>query len=205
MDARAGFQLIDPGNFVQTSDTSGLFILNTVRPISVSFSIPEDALPLILNQQQRKKDMNIEVYDRTQEHLLDKGNTFIIDNQIDLSTGTVKIRASFPNDEDKLFPNQFVNVRMQTDTLDNATVLPTRAVQHGANGTFVFRLNEHNTVNVIPVSIRATTGERTAIAGALLPRERVVVEGADKLTEGAKVTVIDATHAKETPSRGKPI
>lgn len=186
IDGQVGLRLVDPGNFVQTTDTAGLVVINTIQPITVIFAIPEDSLPQVLQQNAGGKDLIVEAYDRAQNKLLATGKVLTVDNQINTTTGTIKIRAIFDNEEKTLFPNQFVNVQLKVSTLQDATVVPRTALQYGAAGTFVFVVNKKDdktVVNVKPIAISAMVRDDVAIIGDVLPNQEVVVEGADLLAE----------------------
>jgi len=189
IDGRVGLRLVDPGNFVQTSDTTGIAVINMLNPITVIFTLPEDNIPVVLKQMNTGKKLTVLAYDRQDETLLDHGTLLTMDNQVDPTTGTVKLRALFPNTQNRLFPSQFVNIHLLVDTLPHATTIPTAAVQQGANGLFVYLLENDNTVKVTPITTSLTTGNDTVVLQGVLPQQFVVVEGADKLTNGAKVSV----------------
>ncbi len=189
IDGRVGLRLVDPGNFVQTTDP-GLFVINTIDPITVIFSIPEDDLPNVMHQTLSGKKLKTEVYDRAQNRLLVSGSLAVIDNQIDPTTGTIKLRSEFKNENSILFPNQFVNIKLLVDTLYNSTVVPTSAIQYGSKGSFVYILNNDKTVSVQSVSVRTTVGNYTAIT-SITPGQSVVIEGADKLKDGVTVNVLE--------------
>ena len=184
-----GLRLVDPGNFVQTSDTTGIVVITTLNPITVIFIIPEDDVPKILPEALVNKNIQVEAYDRQQNKLLATGRLLTIDNQIDTTTGTVKLRAIFDNKNNTLFSNQFVNIKLLVENLNNATVVSTAAIQHGKNGDFVYLLNTDSTVTVQPIKAGVTTGDVTVIQEGLTFGQQVVVEGADKLTSGAKVNI----------------
>ena len=189
IDGRVGLRLVDPGNFVQTSDTTGIVVITTLNPITVIFIIPEDDVPKILPEALVNKNIQVEAYDRQQNKLLATGRLLTIDNQIDTTTGTVKLRAIFDNKNNTLFSNQFVNIKLLVENLNNATVVSTAAIQHGKNGDFVYLLNTDSTVTVQPIKAGVTTGDVTVIQEGLTFGQQVVVEGADKLTSGAKVNI----------------
>lgn len=193
INGRVGLRLVDPGNIVQPSDTTGIAIINTVNPITVVFTIPEDNIPQVMQQYMTGKPLIVQAYDRTQNQLLATGTLLTIDNQIDPTTGTVKLKAQFPNNNDILFPNQFVNVQLLVNTLHNAVIIPTAAVQQGAQGSFVYLLNTDSTVSVKPIKLGITYGDNTVVNSGLTPREIVVTEGADKLTDGATVSVFNGS------------
>lgn len=189
INGRIGLRLVDPGNFVQTSDTTGLFVINTVQPMTVVFTLPEDNIPQVMKQIRTGKKLVVEAYDRTQNQLLATGYLLTIDNQIDASTGTVKLKAEFKNEEDNLFPNQFVNVKLRIDTLDQATVVPTTAIQYGTK-KYIYAFDEkNNTVHIKEVAPGIPWGEYTVIKEGIKPGEKVVIQGTDKLVDGMKVRV----------------
>ncbi|MCF2134147.1 MULTISPECIES: MdtA/MuxA family multidrug efflux RND transporter periplasmic adaptor subunit [Burkholderiaceae] len=190
---RVGLRQVDPGNYVTTSDTNGIVVITQMQPMSVVFTTSEDNLQAILKQWTAGAKMSATVYDRTNSRPLETGELHTIDNQIDTTTGTVKLRAVFQNARQALFPNQFVNVRLLVDTIRNATLVPTSAVLNGSMGTFVYVVKADNTVTVRPVKTGAVDGERTSIVSGLAVGERVVIEGSDRLREGAKITIPAAT------------
>ncbi len=195
INGRIGLRLVDPGNYVQTSDTNGLFVINTIHPITVIFSLPEDNVQQLLKQMRSSKKLRVDAFDRTGKLLLAKGTLLTLDNQIDPTTGTFKLKATFENKDDALFPNQFVNIRLQIDELNNALVIPTAAVQLGVKGSFVYLLNENQTVSVQPITTGVTYLDETVVLKGLTVNQQVVVEGTDKLTEGSQVAV----NTKATP------
>jgi membrane fusion protein, multidrug efflux system len=145
VDGRVGLRLVDPGNFVQTSDTGGIAVINTLNPITIIFTIPEDNILDVQNKIYAGTPLAVDAYDRQQTTLLASGTVLTIDNQIDQNTGTVKLRAQFNNDQYHLFPNQFVNVRMLVNTIKQAIVVPTAAIQFSTKGKFVYLVNEDET------------------------------------------------------------
>ena len=188
IDGRVGLRLVDPGNFVQTSNTTGIAVLNTLNPITVIFTIPEDNIDDVLQTAYTDKTMTVEVYDRQQKTLLNTGKLLTMDNQVDPTTGTVKLRAQFQNDQNQLFPDQFVNVRLLIKTIKNATLVPTAAVQFIPQGnSYVYVFNKDQTVTTRVVKLGVTSGDYTIITAGLKAGESVVTEGADKLTDGATV------------------
>lgn len=191
IDGRVGLLLVDPGNYVQTSDTSGIAVINMLNPITVVFTIPEDDVPDVISQMSTNHELTVEAYDRAQSKLLAVGKLLTIDNQIDPSTGTVKLKAQFENKDNLLFPNQFVNVKLLVKTLRHIVIVPTAGIQQGTQGTFVYVLNANSTVSMKPVKPSITIGENTAVTG-INAGESLIIEGVDKLTDGAKVTVSKA-------------
>jgi membrane fusion protein, multidrug efflux system len=195
VSGRVGLRLIDQGNYVTAGDATGLVVITQLQPISVIFTTAEDNLPQIQKRLRANATLQVTAFDRTATTKLSVGELSTLDNQIDTTTGTVKLRAQFANEDDSLFPNQFVNVRLLVDVQRDATVIPTSAVQRGAPGTFVYLVNSDSTVTVKPIDLGASSGERVAVRSGLSPGDRVVIDGADKLRNGAKVTVRDSTPA----------
>ena len=188
---RVGLRLVDPGNYVQTTSSSGIAVITQLQPISVVFSVPEDELPDIVPQFSAGTPLIVTAYDRANLRQLAVGKVSAIDNQIDTTTGTVKVRAQFDNENNTLFPNQFVNVRLLVKTLANVVTVPTSAIQRGAPGTYVYVINSDNTVSVRQVSTGPVDGNITAINSGLSAGERVVIDGTDRLRDGLKVTIAD--------------
>ena len=196
---RVGLRQVDPGNVVHASDTTGLVVITQLQPSTVIFPIPEDNVPRVMKRMQDGEAIVVDAWDRDQKVKLATGKLLTVDNQIDTTTGTVKLKAEFANDNLALFPNQFVNVRMLVQTLTEATLIPSAAIQRGAPGTFVYVVKDDQTVVVTPVKTGPVQGEVTAIASGLSPGDVVVVDGADKLREGAKVELI-TRDAQATPT-----
>jgi membrane fusion protein, multidrug efflux system len=196
---RVGLRQVDPGNVVHASDPNGLVVIAQLQPITVIYPIPEDNVPRVLRRLQGGEAIPVEAWDRDGKVKLATGRLLTVDNQIDTATGTVKLKAEFANENTALFPNQFVNVRMLLATLADATLVPSAAIQRGAPGTFVYVVKDDKTVAVAPVKLGPVQGEVTAIASGLAPGDTVVVDGADKLREGAKVDMI-TRDAQVTPA-----
>ncbi|MBO0755077.1 MAG: MdtA/MuxA family multidrug efflux RND transporter periplasmic adaptor subunit [Bradyrhizobiaceae bacterium] len=187
---RVGLRLIDQGNYISTAATTSLVVITQLQPISVIFTMPEDNLPQVLERLKANATLEASAFDRTFNNRLAVGTLTTLDNQIDTSTGQVKLRAQFTNDDLALFPNQFVNVRLLVDTLHDATLVPGAAIQRGAQGTFVYIVNSSdNTVSVRPVVLGPGSSERVSVRSGLSPGDRVVIDGADKLREGAKIAL----------------
>lgn len=189
VSGRVGFRMVDQGNYVQPSDANGLVVITQLQPITVFFSIPEDSLPLVSARLKSGAALPVNVYDRANVKQLASGTLTTIDNQIDTTTGTVKLRATFANDDFALFPNQFVNVRLLADTLSGAVIAPNAAIQLGSIGNFVYVVRDDSTVTVRKVMIGAADADHTAVLSGLSAGERVVIDGVDRLREGAKVAV----------------
>jgi membrane fusion protein, multidrug efflux system len=188
---RLGLRLVDAGNIIRASDANGLVVITQLQPIAAVFTIPQDSLPAVLKRLRAGEPMAVDAYDREQKTKLAAGKLLTVDNQIDPTTGTIKLKAQFPNEDGSLFPNQFVNLRLHLDTLRGATVVPATAVQRGAQGTFVYVVKEDHTVATRPVKTGVSEGESVAVDSGLSAGEVVVVEGSDRLRDGAKAEVSD--------------
>lgn len=189
LSGRIGLRQVDVGNMIHASDTSGLATITQLQPISVLFSLPEEQLPSVLQKLRQGAKLPTEAFDRDQRKKLADGTLLTVDNQIDPTTGTSRLKAVFPNNDYALFPNQFVNVRMLLDTKRNALIVPAVAIQRGPTGTFVYQVQDDSTVAVRPVKLGVSEGNDVIIDDGLQPGEQVVVDGAEKLTEGMTVTV----------------
>ena len=198
---RVGLRQVDPGNMVHASDSNGLVTIAQIKPIAVIFPVPEDNVPRILKRMQSGEEIAVDAYDRGGKNKLATGRLLTLDNQIDTATGTVKLKAEFPNQDGVLFPNQFVNVRMAIETRQDVTLVPSPAIQRGAPGTFVFVVKPDQTVTVAAVKVGAVEGETTEVQSGLEPGAQVVVDGADKLREGSKVELIDRSR-QTAPAAG---
>ena len=191
VDGRVGLRLVDPGNYVQTSNTAGLFVLTQLQPMSVLFTLPEDDVAEVQSQM-AAGSLPVTAYDRTNTKLIATGTLATTDNQIDNTTGTLKLRAMFNNADNALFPQAFVNARLRVRTIRGATVAPQAAVQHGAPGDFVYLVKPDDTVAVQPVKLGVTQGDRVQIADGLRSGDKVVTDGLDRLRDGAKITIAGA-------------
>ncbi|HEX6632693.1 MAG TPA: MdtA/MuxA family multidrug efflux RND transporter periplasmic adaptor subunit [Usitatibacter sp.] len=197
---RLGLRQVDAGNIVRSADANGIVVITQVQPISVLFTIPQDVLPQVLARMGAGEKLPVEAWDRDQKAMLDRGTLVSTDNQIDVATGTVKLKAEMPNPQLKLFPNQFVNVRMVVDTLRNAVVVPSAAIQRNTQGTVVWVVKEDSSVSLRPVTTGPTEGLETAIVSGLAAGERVVTDGVDRIREGAKVEAIEAGAKPAAPA-----
>ncbi len=193
---RVGLRQIDQGNYVTPGDANGIVVINQVQPITVIFPIPEDNVPALTRRMRAGGVLEVDAYDRANSTKLAQGKLLTLDNQIDTTTGTVKLRAQFDNADGALFPNQFVNVQLLEETLANQVILPTAAVRRGAPngvvGTFAYVVKSDDTVEVRPITLGIVDGERAAVSTGLAVGERVVTEGGDRLRDGAKVSVPQA-------------
>ncbi len=188
VDGRVGIRLVDPGNYVQTSDATGLFVVTQLQPISVLFTLPEDDVAQV-QRQMAGGTLTVQAYDRTNTQLIATGTLATTDNQIDSTTGTVKLRANFSNTDNALFPQQFVNARLLVQTLKGVVVAPQGAVQTGAPGPFVYLVKPGGTVAV--QAVKTGTGENgmVQILDGLKPGDQVVTDGLDRLRDGARISV----------------
>lgn len=189
VSGRVGLRQVDPGNYVTSSLSTGIVVITQLQPISVIFTTSEDNLQQIIRHTQNGEQLSATAYDRANTTPLEIGTLKTMDNQIDTTTGTVRLRAIFQNDDSRLFPNQFVNTRLLVDTIKDAVIVPTTAVLNGSMGQFVYVVKADNTVTVRPVKIGPVDGERTSIKSGLQVGERVVTDGSDRLREGAKITI----------------
>lgn len=200
VDGRVGLQQVTLGNYVTPATPNGLVVITQIKPIAVVFPLPEDQIQPILEQLHAGKTLTATAYDRGHNIRLAAGTMSTIDSQIDTTTGTVKLKALFPNADERLFPNQFVNVDLLLDTLRGATLIPQAGIQRGAPGTYVYVVNEDNTVSVRKVTLGPADAENVTIASGVTLGEVVVVDGVDRLREGAKVALRQG--GSETNSAG---
>ncbi|HFF9836198.1 MdtA/MuxA family multidrug efflux RND transporter periplasmic adaptor subunit [Serratia marcescens] len=189
IDGRVGLKLVDVGNYVTSGSTTGLVVITQTHPIDVVFTLPEGNIADLLKAQ-KAGPVSVEAWDRTNQNKLTTGSLLSLDNQIDTSTGTIKLKARFANEDDALFPNQFVNARLQVDTLHDAVVIPTAALQMGNEGNFVWTLSEDNKVSKHRVTAGVQDSRQVVISAGLNAGDRVVTDGIDRLTEGMQVEVL---------------
>ncbi|KTS31887.1 MdtA/MuxA family multidrug efflux RND transporter periplasmic adaptor subunit [Pantoea sp. B270] len=192
ISGRVGLRLVDPGNMVQTSDTTGIVVVTQMQPAAVTFSVPQSYIAQLTRALRNGQSLPATAFDQDNSSVLAQGEVKYISNQIDTSTGTIELKASFPNQDEALFANQFVNLRLQTGTLKNATVIPAQALQLSSDGSFVFIINKDNSVTRKAVTTGPALGEdRQAILQGVAPGDRLVTEGIDRLTNGSKVQLAD--------------
>ncbi|GLI92356.1 efflux RND transporter periplasmic adaptor subunit [Methylocystis echinoides] len=204
IDGRLGLRHIDKGNYVQPGDANGVAVVTLLTPITVVFTIPENHLPDVLKKFRAGDTPTVVAYDHDRTHELARGRLIAIDNQIDPSSGTIKLRAEFPNQDERLFPNQFVNADLLLDTLRDVALAPVAAVQQGARGPFVYTVTAEKTVQSRPVKLGPSGAERVVIEEGLRPGERVVTEGADRLRDGAAVTTASEREGDAARPPAKP-
>ncbi|CAH1386671.1 MdtA/MuxA family multidrug efflux RND transporter periplasmic adaptor subunit [Candidatus Nitrotoga sp. M5] len=202
---RLGLRLVDTGNMVRATDTGGLVVITQTQPITVIFSIPSDHLTDVMSKINDNQQLTVEAWDRDNKKRLATGVLQSVDNQIDVTTGTVKLKAEFTNSDNTLFPNLFVNVHLRIETQQGVTLIPTSASQHGTEGTYFYVVNEDKTVSMRPVILGQVSGNIVAVEKGLVPGEKVVIDGADKLNQGAKVEIISPGERggeKKDPPKG---
>ena len=190
---RIGLRLVDPGNIVHAADTNGLVVITQLQPIAVIFTLPQDQLPEVYKELRAMDRLPVDAYDRDDVTKIASGYLQTMDNQIDTTTGTYKLKAVFGNEKNELFPNQFVNIHLLVSTEKNVTIIPATAVQRGPDGTYVYVVNSGDTVKVRSVKVGMTQGNNISIASGLKPGEEVVTDGLDKLTDGSKIEARNAT------------
>jgi multidrug efflux system membrane fusion protein len=195
VSGRVGLRLVDPGNIVHAADTTGLLLLTQLHPIAVIFTLPEDQLPSVA-QHMRGGALQVEAYSRDDQTKLASGKLLMIDNQIDATTGTAKLKAVFDNQESALWPNQFVNCRLLLETKKNSTVIPAASIQRGPQGSYVFAVKPDKTVEMRPVTVSLTQANFAAVSAGLKPGDTVVTDGQDKLQAGS--------HVEPRPPAGTP-
>ena len=185
---RVGLRLVDPGNIVHAADTNGMLVITQLQPINVLFSVAEDYLPQIRQQLRRGNRLSVDAFDRTQQTKLSSGALLTFDNEIDTTTGTIKLKATFPNSDNALFPNQFVNARLLVSTQHDAILIPSVAIQRNAQDAFVYVVKPDQTVTMQNVTVGTTDGNVTAVEG-IKGGDVIAVDGFDKLQNGVKVAV----------------
>ncbi|HEY0183820.1 MAG TPA: efflux RND transporter periplasmic adaptor subunit, partial [Rhodopila sp.] len=187
VSGRVGLRLVDPGNYVSTATTTGIAVITTTKPTTVQFAVPQDALARILERERGGAQLPVTAFSSDNSKQVATGTLYAISNQIATSTGTVMLRSRFANDDEALFPNQFVNVQLLVDTLHDAVLVPTPSVQTGAPGTFVYLVNPDNTVSVHKVTPGPSDGKFTVVTSGLSAGDKVVTDGMDRLSDGARI------------------
>jgi multidrug efflux system membrane fusion protein len=188
IDGRVGLRLVDEGNMVNSTDSNGLLVITQLQPITVIFTIPEDSIPQVMDKLNGGQTLSVDAYSRDMTQKLATGTLLTIDNQIDTTTGTLKLKAIFPNTDNALFPNQFVNIRLLVETKENVVLVPVAAVQHGTQGDFIFVLNpQDSTVTMENVTVGTIDNSQAEIDSGIKDGDQVVINGVDKLQNGTKV------------------
>jgi multidrug efflux system membrane fusion protein len=196
VNGRVGLRLVDPGNIVRANDIAGLLVITQLQPIAVVFTIPQDSISQVQQRFNEGHGLVVDAYDREFRTKLASGTLLALDNQVDVTTGTVKLKAIFPNEDNMLFPNQFVNARLRVDTLDGAVIAPSAAVQRGPEGMFAYVVKPDSTVELRKIEIGPVEGDSTAIVRGLTTGDTVVTDGVDKLQPGSKVAIRDLGHVE---------
>ena len=196
ISGRLGLKQVELGSLVRSGDVNGIVSITQFQPIAAVFAVPEKYVPTIQKKLHQNEPLPVEVWDAEMSKILGKGRVSLTDNAIDASTGTLKLKALLENKDEALFPNQFANIKLQLDVLKNAITVPSAAIQRGAVGTFVYVINEESKVSPRPVKLLALDGDAQAVEGNLIPGERVVLDGADRLRDQSKVEVVKTTDAK---------
>ncbi|GJE29697.1 MdtA/MuxA family multidrug efflux RND transporter periplasmic adaptor subunit [Methylobacterium organophilum] len=200
VDGRVGLRQVDQGNYI-TGASTNIVVVTQLHPISVVFTLPEDDVARVMKRLRAGAKLTVRAYDRGDQHEIATGTLDTVDNQIDTTTGTVKLRALFQNDDETLFPNQFVNAKLTVDTIRNAPLVPNSAILRGAPGTYVYLMQGDDKVSVRPIKISESDGLRTVVTEGLQPGDRVVTDGTDRLRDGASVRV---TEGAGKPQRDAP-
>jgi membrane fusion protein, multidrug efflux system len=204
LDGRTGIRMVDEGNYVRAADTnSSIVVITQLQPISVLFNLPQQDLSQV-NTAFNKGPLNVEAQRSDDDAVIDRGTLRVVDNQVDQTTGTVKLKAEFPNANLQLWPGQFVNVRLLVDTLKQVVVIPTGAVQRGPNGTFVYVVKDDDTVSVRPITVQKQDETQTVISKGLEAAERVVTTGFVRLTDGTKVAIGSSEAPAAQPAGQRP-
>jgi len=188
IDGRTGIRQVDEGNIVHASDSTGVVVLTQLQPISIFFNLPQQDITQV-NNAFAKNPLSVDAQRSDNDAVIDRGTLRVVDNQVDSTTGTVKLKAEFPNADLQLWPGQFVNVRLLIDTLKQVVVIPTGAVQRGPNGTFVYVVKDDNTVTMRPITVQKQDETQTVVSKGVEPPERVVATGFARLTDGAKISI----------------
>jgi len=188
ISGRVGLRLVDVGNIVHATDSTGLLVITQLQPIAVIFSLPQDQLPQVASRLQRGEQLVVDAYDRDDTTKIESGKLLTIDNQIDTTTGTYKLKSVFSNDRNTLFPNQFVNVHLLADVKRNLVIVPAPAIQRGPQGTYVYVVQSGNTAKIQSVTIAQSTADKVGLSAGVNPGDSVVVDGQDKLQDGSKIS-----------------
>ncbi|MPZ42167.1 MAG: MdtA/MuxA family multidrug efflux RND transporter periplasmic adaptor subunit [Betaproteobacteria bacterium] len=199
---RVGLRQVDPGNIVRGADANGIVVITQLAPIGVLFTVPQDSLPALMKRTRADERLPVEAWDREQKTRLAQGSLLAVDNLVDVATGTIKLKAQFKNAGSELFPNQFVNVRLKLETLEEQTVIAQSAVQRGGRGLFVYVVKDDMTVTARPVELGPADGPRVSVVKGIKPGERVVVDGIDRLREGTRVSLAKRPEYKPSVDGG---
>ena len=205
VSGRVGLRLVDPGNYVTASSSPGIVVITTMKPTTVQFTVPQDSLANVLQRMHGGASLPVTAYSSDNSKEIATGTLYAVSNQMATSTGTITLRATFPNDDEALFPSEFVNVKLLVDTLQNAVLVPTPAVQTGAPGDYVYLVNTDNSVSVHKVTLGPSDGKNTVITSGLAAGNIVVTDGTDRLSDGAKIQAAAATPASDGAGAKAPV
>jgi multidrug efflux system membrane fusion protein len=194
--------MVDPGNLIHANDANGIVVINQIKPISVVFTLPQDSLPAVQDAIRASKDLPVLAYASDDATMLSAGVLLTVDNTIDTSTGTIRLKANFANEDERLWPGQFINAHLQLAVAKNAIVVPSDAVQRGARGLYVFLVKD-NVAKIQPITTGQDDGHNAIILTGLTGTETVVVSGQSRLTDGTRVAVITANGQADTPAAAK--
>lgn len=202
IDGRVGLRQLDKGNLVAANDTTPLVVITQTQPMAISFTLPESELPPVIARFRQGDKLAVQAWDRGERVLLGEGVLHSVDNLIDTTTGTLKMKARFDNDPELLIPNQFVNVRLRVDTMDDAVLMPSAALQFGSRGNYAYVVGEDSKVELRELEVGPSSGDKTVVTKGLSVGERIVMEGTDRLRDGSQVEVVDASMlAKEAAAQ----
>src|SRR6266403_693716 len=204
ISGRVGLRLVDVGNIVHATDSTGLLVITQLQPIAVIFSLPQDQLPQVASRLQRGEQLVVDAYDRDDSTKIESGKLLTIDNQIDTTTGTYKLKCVFNNDRNTLFPNQFVNVHLLADVKKNLVIVPATAIQRGPQGTYVYVVQNDNTAKIQTVTIAQSSADKDELSTGVNPGDSVVVDGQDKLQDGSKVNPTTSAPNAQNANAGQP-
>src|SRR5471030_1617082 len=204
VSGRVGLRLVDPGNYVTASSSPGIVVITTMKPTTVQFTVPQDSLASVLQRMNGGASLPVTAYSSDNSKQIATGTLYAVSNQMATSTGTVTLRATFPNDDEALFPSEFVNVKLLVDTLQNAVLVPTPAVQTGAPGDYVYLVNTDNSVSVHKVTLGPSDGKNTVITAGLAAGNMVVTDGTDRLSDGVKIQAAAARPASASAAAAAP-
>ncbi len=191
IDGRVGLRQLDQGNLVAANDTTPLVVITQTQPIAITFTLPENELPPVISRFRRGEELSVQAWDRGERTLLGEGVLESLDNLIDTTTGTLKMKARFDNEAELLIPNQFVNARLRVETLPDAVLIPSAALQFGSRGNYAYVVGEDSKVELRVLEVGPSNGDRTVVVNGLNPGERIVMEGTDRLRDGSEVEVVD--------------
>ena len=203
ISGRVGLRMVDPGNLIHASDATGIVTINQIKPISVVFTLPQDSLPSVQDAVKMTKDLPVFAYASDDQKMLSEGKLLTIDNTIDTTTGTIRLKAMFVNADERLWPGQFINAHLQLSIANNAVVVPSSAVMRGVNGLYVYVVKDNSTVAVQPIKAGQDDGHIAVVTQGLTGGETIVVSGQSRLSNGTRVANIAANGQTDVPAASK--